>query len=118
MLEINLSQIFGGQIATLFGFITVDVLLGIAAAIRSKTFDWRKVSMFYQTMVIPYLIGWTALAIGAKVVVPEAAGPYAKMVSSSVVNVAWLYLLGELAASWIKNGKIIWTKRLPFSFDE
>jgi len=60
---LELPTLFGPVVATLFGLIALDVLLGVAVALRTGYFEWRKVAQFYQTNVIPF--GLQALAVAA-----------------------------------------------------
>jgi len=61
LLNLDLPGILGPVLATLFGLITLDVLLGVAVALRTGTFKWQVVATFYKTNVLPY--GLAALAI-------------------------------------------------------
>ena len=93
------------RVLTLVGLIVVDVLLGIAAAIRLGKFEWAKLGNFYKTMVLPYLIGYLAFYVGSKIIVAEWLGPQAFLVSEATITVAWLTLVGSLAQSIISNAK-------------
>lgn len=42
----------------IFALIAVDVVTGIIAALRSRTFQWRAVGDFYGTNVLPYVLGY------------------------------------------------------------
>lgn len=41
--------------------VLLDVIMGIAEAIKKGLFEWRRVAEFYRTMVIPYVLGYLAL---------------------------------------------------------
>lgn len=43
---------------TLATLIAVDLVLGIAAALRNGQFDWQYVGTFYRTNVLPFLLGY------------------------------------------------------------
>ena len=93
------------RVQTILGLIFVDVLLGIAAAIRLGEFDWRKLATYYETMVLPYLLGYLAFYTGAKVIVADLLGPQAYLVSEAMITMAWLTLIGSLAQRIIENAK-------------
>ena len=42
------------------GAIVIDLVLGIAVALKYKTFDFKKIADFYTSQVIPNVIGWGA----------------------------------------------------------
>lgn len=43
---------------TLAALILADVVFGIAAALRTRTFDARQVGNFYRTNVVPFILGY------------------------------------------------------------
>ncbi len=54
-----------GKLITIFGLIGIDTILGIIIAIKSHTFDWKKIANFLNTKVMGmvgayYLIGFGA----------------------------------------------------------
>ena len=51
------------RIIVILGLIALDLVLGVAAALKRKEFDWRKLGDFYLTTVAPKLIGYIALHI-------------------------------------------------------
>ena len=51
------------RIIVILGLIALDLVLGVAAALKRKEFDWRKLGDFYLTTVTPKLIGYIALHI-------------------------------------------------------
>ena len=93
------------RVQTIVGLILVDVVLGVAAAIRLGEFDLRKLSDYYKTMVLPYLLGYLAFYAGAKIIVADLLGPQAYLVSEAMITMAWLTLVGSLAQRIIENAK-------------
>lgn len=53
----------GAQLRVLLGLIGLDLALGVAAAIRRGEFDWEEVGRFYQTAVLPGVLGYLALYV-------------------------------------------------------
>jgi hypothetical protein len=59
----------------LLGLIVIDLMFGVALAIRTHVFEWHKIADFYGSTVLPNLLGWltvhvvvslaTALAVSA-----------------------------------------------------
>lgn len=91
------------RVGTFFGLVVLDVLLGIAAAIRTKTFQWRRLADFYGTMVVPYVIGYLAFYLVAKVVAQDFLGPFGYLVGEGTIWAAWLTLVATLAESILSN---------------
>ena len=98
------------SIRAIMGLVTVDVLLGIARAIRLKEFKWQRMAAFYRTMVVPYIIGYVAVIAAAKFIgeatLPE---PYGFIVSASMIGLAWVSLVGTLARSCWTNARELWS---------
>jgi len=61
------------RLYTILGLIVVDVVLGVAVAIKNGCFKWHLLAMFYRTMVAPYVLGYLALYVMFRVV-PGLAG--------------------------------------------
>jgi len=45
------------------GLIGLDLVLGVAEAIKKGVFEWKRLAEFYRTMVVPYLMGYLALQV-------------------------------------------------------
>ena len=67
----NLPVILGQHLATILGLIFMDVVIGVALAVRLGFFEWRAVAQFYSTNVVPYVIGYIAVAGGLLFIAPE-----------------------------------------------
>ena len=102
----SLPTYLGAGVATMMGLIALDVLLGIALAIRTGVFDWKYIAQFYKTMVLPYLIGFLAFSVAAQWVSVDLLGPeYGVLVSQTVTTAAWLAVVGSIAKSIFANAK-------------
>lgn len=85
---------------TLFALIAVDLVLGICAALRTQTFAWRAVGRFYETNVLPYLLGYGLIYfIGTLGVAPLLGPLWADVVATVGVGPA----VASLAASIATN---------------
>jgi len=93
------------RVGTVGGLILLDVVLGIAAAIRRGEFKWAEVARFYKTMIVPYLMGYLAFWLVAKVTTAELLGPAGWLVGEGAVTLTWAALVGALVASVVKNAK-------------
>jgi len=61
--EVVLAFFQDARLYTILGLIVLDVVLGMAVAIKNGRFEWYKVGQFYRTMVAPYVIGYLALYV-------------------------------------------------------
>ena len=84
--------------------IVLDLVLGIAVAIKTKTFEWSKLADFYRASVIPALLGWSVadilLRIGAYYQLPivEQLQPLGTVALYALVMVA---LLGQIGSKLV-----------------
>jgi hypothetical protein len=50
----------------IFALILADVLLGIAAALKTAQFQWTVLANFYRTNIMPYVLGYLVAWLFAK----------------------------------------------------
>ncbi|HWR66083.1 MAG TPA: hypothetical protein VN364_08185 [Bellilinea sp.] len=104
-----------GQLLTLLGLILLQVILGVALAIRNKKFEWQKLGDFYQTKVIPYVIGWLAFVFVVRLISTDLLGPaYSGLVGDGVTWVSWLVVVSSLGARIVDTAKDLYGSLLPF----
>ena len=51
------------QFKILFGLVFLDVVLAVAAALRTGSFNWAELAGWFRGMVAPYLIYYVGLVI-------------------------------------------------------
>jgi len=97
------------RVMTILGLILLDVLLAVAAALRTGQFEPKRLADFYRTMVVPYVIGYLAFYLVSTYFIKdvELLGPYADVVGEGMVWMAWLALVGTLGAAVFKNVKAL-----------
>lgn len=98
----NLPALFGPSVATIVGLIFLDVVLGLAAALRTGQFQWDAMSRFYRTQVVPGLVGYVALSAAVLWVAPQLLGEASDLVSGAAITLAWGAVVADLVSS-IKN---------------
>jgi hypothetical protein len=100
LLALLLAFFASWQVKTLMGLILLDVLLGVASALRRGVFDFALVANFYRTNVIPFVLGYLAfyIAIGF-LIPPDALGGLGDPVSQGTITLAWAVLVGSLVKS-------------------
>lgn len=95
------------RVLTIAGLILLDVLLGIARALREGKFDVAKVAQFYKTMVIPYVIGYLAFYLFAKIAVEDLLGPLGYTASEGMIWITWVALVLAIGKSALDNAKAL-----------
>lgn len=75
--------------------IGLDLVMGIAAAIKVGLFQWDMVAQFYRTMVVPYIIGYLALYVAFALVPGGLDG----ILGQGLVTTAFAAIAANLAGS-------------------
>lgn len=95
-----LDFFYGSMLPMILGLVALDVISGVAASLKTGTFDWGKVGQFYKTMVAPYVLLYLAVFVGLALV-PELE-EYITVVG---ISIATLFgsVTANLLASIVKN---------------
>jgi len=96
------------RVRTLGGLIVLDVVLGIAAALRTGEFDWQEVGRFYTSMVLPMILGFAAVWFVTPYLVADLLGQYSEVLGQALVLLAWGTLVAQLVASILAHVKELW----------
>lgn len=89
------------QVWTILALIGLDLILGVAAAIKHKEFDWKKLGQFYRSNILPYVLGYVGSAL-----VFRFAGQYiGEWLSDSIVSVTFGAIAVNLVSSIVANVK-------------
>lgn len=98
--QLAVAAITSWQMRAIVGLIFLDVLLGIASAIKTGAFQWREVARFYRTNVIPYVLGYVSLYVAIHLILPDGAlAGWGNELSDGAVLLAWGALVGALLRS-------------------
>lgn len=100
---LGIIGVLGSRIQTLLALIVVDVVIGVGLAIKRGEFRWRELARFYQTNVIPLLVGWVGFAVLVKLGVSSEMGDWGYLASEGVVTGAWLAAVGKVVSSVLGN---------------
>ncbi len=95
----------GPQILAIVGLIAADVVLGIAVSVKRKIFQWRLTAEFFQTNVIPKLLGWLAAEIIVRTVAAEYLSPPLDILGPGIAMIAFLAVVASLGGSILANFK-------------
>jgi len=87
------------RLQTILALILLDIIMGIAAALRTDTFRWAEVGRFYKTTVAPIFIGYIAVRILVPYIAIDMLGPDDGWVGDTLVTVLWTFGVAVLVAS-------------------
>lgn len=90
------------RVRTVAGLIILDVVLAIASAIKYGEFNWVMVPHFYQTMVLPYILGYLAAYAASFLIVGDLLNGWA---FQGVVSALWLAIISNLVGSIVGHLK-------------
>ena len=96
------------RVRTLLGLIILDVVLGIAAAIKTGQFDWQELGRFYTSMVLPMILGFAAVWFVTPYLVADLLGDYSEILGQGLVVLAWGALVLQLGNSILTHVKELW----------
>lgn len=97
------------QVKTTLGLIVIDVVLGLAAALRAGRFDFGKLAEFYRTNVLPYVLGYLVFYVAVGYIIPpESLGDLGAPVNEATVTLAWGALAGTLLKSIFGNFNLLY----------
>jgi hypothetical protein len=92
------------QVKALAGLIVLDLVLGVASALRRGEFDLGKLAEFYRSSVLPYMLGYLAFFVAVGYIIPpDSLGDIGEPVNEAAVTLAWLTLVGTLVKSIASN---------------
>lgn len=97
----------GVHVKTILGLILLDVVLGVAEAVREKVFDWRMLADFYQTMVLPYVLAFVALVVAAQLIAVDLLGPMGYLVGDGALWTSWLAIVLSIGGSIVGHLKAL-----------
>lgn len=91
----DLAAVFGTwQMMFIAIFLAADIILGIAAAIARKNFNFNKLATFMTTGVLPYLFGFAVVEL-----VASSFSTYGQIATTVVFLVVILKLLGSIISN-------------------
>ena len=97
------------RLYAILGLIGLDVVLGVAAALKTGKFDWHRLGDFYKTMVAPYVLGYLALYVTFQLL-PEVVGMVGEagaVAGEVMVTVAFATIVANLVASVWDHLKVL-----------
>jgi hypothetical protein len=97
------------QVKTTIGLISIDVVLGLAAALRAGRFDFGKLAVFYKSNVLPYVLGYLVFYVAVGYIIPPGSlGELGVPVNAATVTLAWSALAGTLLKSILGNFNLLY----------
>ena len=107
ILAFVVAIVTGIHVKTIVGLILLDVVLGIAEAVKEDIFDFRLVADFYRTMVLPYILAFVAFVVAAQLIAVDLLGPLGYLVSEGALWAAWLAIILSLGGSILGHLKAL-----------
>lgn len=97
---LNFVTAFGTfQIGIIAILLAVDIIIGMAAALAQKTFNFNKVAAFMKNGVIPYLLGFAVVQL-----VIAGIGFYAAIITFIVFVIVAMNILASIIANLASLG--------------
>lgn len=97
---LNFVTAFGTfQIGIIAILLAVDIIIGMAAALAQKTFNFNKVAAFMKNGVIPYLLGFAVVQL-----VITGIGFYAAIITFIVFIIVAMNILASIIANLASLG--------------
>lgn len=93
---------FGNEnkLRVILAFILVDVLTGVIATVKMRTFDLERLGQFYGASIVPYVFGyllvWALILLGLDGVINE-------QLQTIILCIAFACITASLTASIQKN---------------
>ena len=92
------------RVLTILGLIVLDFVLGVAVALRTNTWAWKKVANFYQTNVLPFILGYLAFYVAANLIPDfELLGEWSYLVGEGALLIAWGAILASLGSDIVSH---------------
>lgn len=99
--------VLGPQVTAIIALIVCDVLLAVAAAIKTKQFQLAQLADFFSSQVFPKLIGWAAFAVVVKFVLPDYLPALGPVDIGALADVAFGAVVLSLAGSILAHAQTI-----------
>lgn len=107
--QLIVGALVSWQMRVIVGLILLDLIFGIAAALRTGVFRWGAVATFYKTNVLPYILGYIVLFVAIRFIIPPGAlAGYGNELSDGAVLVAWGTLFATLFNSVLVNFRTLY----------
>lgn len=85
---------------TLCAFIIADIVTGVIGALRTNTFDIKRLATFYRTSVVPYILGYFLVYVLTLFGMGELLGTVFSEIAATVgVGPAILTLVASIAVN-------------------
>jgi hypothetical protein len=95
------------RLKTLLALIALDLVMGIAAAIKKGNFAWDEVARFYQTSVVPIFLGYAALLIALPFITGDLLGEGGQWLTTAALFAFWAFGVANLLASIGKSVEVL-----------
>lgn len=87
------------RLQTLLALILLDLILGIAGALKTGVFKWEEIGRFYKTTVLPIFIGYGAILAALPYISVGLLGEGGQWLTELLATAFWLTGVGTLLSS-------------------
>lgn len=96
---------YGPLLLGLIMLVVVDVLTGIASALKRHVLDFKVLGNFLATSVLPLVLGWVALSIFAFSVanIPGLPTALSNLIGPGIADSSYALVVLQLGASVLQN---------------
>lgn len=107
MQELIASVLGDKRLQTLLALIVLDVLMGVAAALKTGQFRWAEVGRFYSSTVVPVFVGYAALRATLPFIAAELLGPGGQWLTEGCATAFWLAGAATIVSSIARSVAIL-----------
>jgi hypothetical protein len=102
-----LGGLFGKALFTLLCLVLLDVITGVAAAVKAGVFQWAKVLDFYQKTILPLILGWVAITLFLNYASSDLLGQGSDALTIPTAATLWALTVRQIGASVLDNVQCI-----------
>ncbi len=97
--ELLFPESFVQALLALLAAIALDLILGVAVAVKYKVFDLKKLADFYTTSVIPNLIGWGGADVVLRLATARIDAQWLATLTQLGIGTLYVIAIGSLVGS-------------------
>ena len=99
-----IEQVFQDpRLQTILGLIFLDLVLGIAVALRNGVFQWDEVARFYKSTVLPVFLGYFAIRATLPYISAALLGDGGNWLTEVAATAFWLAGISSLLSSIVNS---------------
>lgn len=114
LLGVLIAVLTSWQLRTVVALVLIDLVLGVASALKRGAFHWSAVANFYITNVIPYVLGYVVLYLAITYIMPsDVGGIDLGPLTPVAITIAWGFVAMTLVSSIRSNFEELYRPPVP-----